>query len=424
MRHPRAPRAHRPPRRPAALVAPLLLSSLLACSSGAGISLVVDGRDLPLRGGLIRPEGADTPYLAAALVETGFGAAVKHVAAGDLAVVCRGTICVPLRIEAGGKAIRVGRGLFVEASALARALSYELQWLPDRRLLSFRSMPREAAGPAAAALPAGLEPSEQAGRLVAGLPALDFNLPRLDGPGTVPLSSFRGQRVLVHCWASWDRCREHLRAWQAFHDKHKDRNFTLLGVAMEVQGAAAASPYVRRAGVTFPMLVDPENRLGEAYGMTTIPTTFLVDELGLVRAVGRGPDRAFLDGVEAILAEPSGPTAAVLAAGSVPGPASAAALTSAPPALTDPAATGAAGSREPEPQRTAADPVAEAHRLLAAGDRSGAAAYLRRALEGEPRNRILRQQILAIEHPDRFYPGPIDTAWLERRIREEPGERR
>ncbi|MGH9798199.1 MAG: TlpA disulfide reductase family protein, partial [Candidatus Polarisedimenticolia bacterium] len=274
---------------------------------------MVDGRDIPFRGGLIRPEGADTPYLAAGLVETAFGAAIKHVAAGDLAVVCRGTICVPLRIAAEGEAIRVGHGLFVQASSLARALSYELLWLPERRLLSFRSMPREAAGSRAAALPAGLEPAEQATRLVAGLPALDFSLPRLDGTGTIPLSSLRGQRVLVTCWASWDASRDQLPAWQSFHQKHADRNFTVLGVAMDVQGAAAATPYVRRAGVTFPMLVDEENRLGEAYGMTMIPTSFLVDELGLVRAAGRGPDREFLAGLEAILAEPAGPTAAVLA---------------------------------------------------------------------------------------------------------------
>jgi len=174
---------------------------------------------------------------------------------------------------------------------------------------------------------------------------------------------------------------------------------------MDVQGADAAIPYVRKAGVTFPVLVDQENHLGSIYGMTKIPTTFLVDEVGIVRAVGWGPEPEFLKELETILEE------------SPASPGVVAARAAARPEVLPPAAAPAPANA------TSAALVAEANALIRSGRKEDATARLRQALAADPDNWIIRKQIWAIEHPDRFYSGAIDTAWQKEVLKREIGNR-
>ena len=61
--------------------------------------------------------------------------------------------------------------------------------------------------------------------------------------------------------------------------------------------------------------------------------------------------------------------------------------------------------------------LARAH--LATGDKPAAANALREALEADPKNWIIHKQIWAIQHPERFYEGPVDFAWQREQLRRE-----
>ena len=56
--------------------------------------------------------------------------------------------------------------------------------------------------------------------------------------------------------------------------------------------------------------------------------------------------------------------------------------------------------------------------LLRRGDRAGAVEAWRRALAADPDNYVIRKQIWAVEHPDRFYPT-IDWAWQKEQLARE-----
>ena len=61
--------------------------------------------------------------------------------------------------------------------------------------------------------------------------------------------------------------------------------------------------------------------------------------------------------------------------------------------------------------------------LLHAGDREGALRSWREALAADSENYVIRKQIWAVEHPERFYPT-IDFAWQEEQLAREPERER
>ncbi len=54
-------------------------------------------------------------------------------------------------------------------------------------------------------------------------------------------------------------------------------SFTVVGVATDIQGAAAARPWYEKQRLTYPTLVDSGNVLGRAIGYAAIPNQFYID---------------------------------------------------------------------------------------------------------------------------------------------------
>ena len=67
--------------------------------------------------------------------------------------------------------------------------------------------------------------------------------------------------------------------WQEKFEKHRDEGFTVVGIALDADGIAAAKLYYDKFGVTIPALVDPNY----ATGFGVVPLTFFVDEHGVVQ---------------------------------------------------------------------------------------------------------------------------------------------
>ena len=145
--------------------------------------------------------------------------------------------------------------------------------------------------------------------LAPGTKAPTFSLPALDGSGTVD-GPVRGPlTLLLFAKASCPTCRWAMPIFRTLHERATDTGLSVLGVFQDdpdVERAAAAE-----LGVTFP--VGLEGRpwpTAEAYGLTTVPTFFLLDADGEVLVTSPGfsredlleaPKRAAeLDGGEAV----------------------------------------------------------------------------------------------------------------------------
>ena len=156
----------------------------------------------------------------------------------------------------------------------------------------------------------------------------------------------------------------------------------MLAVAQDVQGEARVRPAVEERGATFPVLVDQTSVLGQRLGFRIVPAGFFVDAEGLLRYrhandFDVGDPRArwnlerFLAGEE-----------------------------------TEPPDEDERMSPE------ALDLFARGVGLLSAGRVQDAVAVWREALTLDPDNFVIRSQIWAVEHPERFYPA-VDRAWQE-----------
>ena len=120
------------------------------------------------------------------------------------------------------------------------------------------------------------------------VPALDFDLPAL-GEGRSSLTALRGRYVLLNFWATWcPPCVREMPSLERLARMLPGDRFGVLAVALDAEGGDKVRPFVARLGLTFPIALDPEGRVGDAYGARDLPTTFLIDPQGRVVAAGKG----------------------------------------------------------------------------------------------------------------------------------------
>jgi peroxiredoxin len=130
-----------------------------------------------------------------------------------------------------------------------------------------------AAAPAAAVAP--------------GVEAPAFALPSRDG-GRVQLEDLRGQVVMLNFWATWcGPCRQEMPLLAQLQQKYEPLGFTLIGVNVEPDSAAAVS-WLKGVPVNFPILFDTDSAVAGRFGVEGMPSSVLIDRNGKVRYVHRG----------------------------------------------------------------------------------------------------------------------------------------
>ena len=118
--------------------------------------------------------------------------------------------------------------------------------------------------------------------LTFGSAAPDFELWNLEGQA-VSLSDYHGGVVLINFWATWcGPCRVEMPAMESLYREFDRKDFQILAVSTDAQGAAVTRPFKESLGITFPILHDSDFRVGITYGARTLPMTFLVDRRGII----------------------------------------------------------------------------------------------------------------------------------------------
>jgi cytochrome c biogenesis protein CcmG, thiol:disulfide interchange protein DsbE len=119
-------------------------------------------------------------------------------------------------------------------------------------------------------------------------PAPPLALPVLDGEREIDLGDYRGKAVILNFWASWcEPCKEEAPMLQRVWEEGRDDGLVVLGVNAQ-DFERDARRFVRRYGLTYPIVHDgPGSSLGR-YGLTGFPETWWVDREGRLVAYAQG----------------------------------------------------------------------------------------------------------------------------------------
>ena len=118
--------------------------------------------------------------------------------------------------------------------------------------------------------------------------APDFTLNDSSGK-PVRLSELRGNVVLLNFWATWCApCRVEIPMFIKFQEAYRDRNFCVLGVALDEQGWSVVRPYADAKKINYPVMVG-DDRIADLFGgLKAVPTTVIIDRQGRIAATHVG----------------------------------------------------------------------------------------------------------------------------------------
>lgn len=120
---------------------------------------------------------------------------------------------------------------------------------------------------------------------------VDFELERLNGSGSLQLSSLRGKVIVINFWAAWCvPCKREAPLFQEAYERYRGR-VEFVGVDT-ADFTGDARQFLQRYGVRYPNVRDPDTSVLKDYGGLPIPRTYVIDRTWKVSGYIYGETRA------------------------------------------------------------------------------------------------------------------------------------
>jgi thiol-disulfide isomerase/thioredoxin len=134
-----------------------------------------------------------------------------------------------------------------------------------------------------------LQPAQGAATIARpGATAPQIALPVVGG-GTSNLAGERGKVVLVNFWATWcEPCKSEMPALQKLADELQGRQFSLYSVDLQEDGPQVDA-FQRQYNLRLYAVLDENGDVTRAYGVRALPSTFVIDQQGVLRLQRLGP---------------------------------------------------------------------------------------------------------------------------------------
>jgi len=135
-------------------------------------------------------------------------------------------------------------------------------------------------------------------------PAPDFVLQDVEG-NPHRLADFRGKPVVLNFWATWCApCRAEMPSMQRAHESVADEGIAIVAINVG-DDADSIQRFLAEVPVDFPLPMDTDMKVVQAYAARGLPTTFVIDPDGRLVYSAAGDrewdDPKILDQVRALI---------------------------------------------------------------------------------------------------------------------------
>jgi cytochrome c biogenesis protein CcmG, thiol:disulfide interchange protein DsbE len=109
-----------------------------------------------------------------------------------------------------------------------------------------------------------------------------YTAKNLDG-SKFDLAARRDKVVLLNLWATWcPPCRVEIPELQRLHDAYAARGFEVVGVSIDEGEPAEVEQFVTDQKITYPIVLDPEQKLPNLLETSMLPTSLLIGRDGRI----------------------------------------------------------------------------------------------------------------------------------------------
>lgn len=118
-----------------------------------------------------------------------------------------------------------------------------------------------------------------------GLKAINFVSKSISG-NKIELSKLKGNFVFLDFWGTWcSPCRAEIPKLKSIYNQYKDKNLVMIGIAND--NIENLNKYITENGIQWEQIIQSEDKqIITDYGVNSYPTTFLIDEKGVIIAKG------------------------------------------------------------------------------------------------------------------------------------------
>ncbi|MBO0588519.1 thiol-disulfide oxidoreductase ResA [Sporosarcina sp. E16_8] len=120
--------------------------------------------------------------------------------------------------------------------------------------------------------------------LAVGDKAPDFELVDLEG-NKHRLSDYKGEGVFLNFWGTWcGPCKKEMPYMENQHKAFEEKGVKILAVNI-AESNLKVETFRDQYGLTFPIVIDKDKSVKEAYNIVPLPTTFLINKDGRIEKI-------------------------------------------------------------------------------------------------------------------------------------------